>query len=516
MKNRFLEVLDSMLGGRLSSAFREAATATDDDPRATEYRRLSGSTRDLAPLSFERLQQMNFYLWQRNPMARRMLKILVDFCIGDDFAVKVKVKQRVKDGPDKDTGRPDVQKIWDDFAKDPVNNLEDDLPLFAQDLFMNGELILNTIANVTENTDGTVTGDGTVRLGYIDPMNVKESVPDPMNVRQIVTIKVRPKDSADLIPLQVIRIDTNAKSPTFNRYIGDVFYFRINRTVNQTRGTGELSESADWLDAMDQFLFDALDGFKQRNAFFYDLTLDGYNEQQIIDHMKKVSVPRNGTIRAHNEKAHYDAVTPDLKSQDVGTALTTVQTFIVGNKGYPIMWFGSGAETNKATAGEMAIPTLRMLKAAQKILRGVVKQLALYVCQQASVANILKLDENEYVDVEVTMFDFERKDATDLGQGFTQLVQGLTVAVEKGWASDETAKKIVDGFVTRMGVEVDPDETVEDNQATQDEKKANDDANNIYPPRVKAPGYNGNDTGNQPVAPGKMNGNGKGVARAAQ
>jgi len=493
---RAARILDGMTGGAVKASFREAATAYDDDPRADEYRRLSAGKRDLNPVQYQRGQQMAFYLWQRNPLARRMIEILVDFCTGDDYAVKVKIKSRGKDGEIKDTERYDAQAIWDDFADDPVNEFDEGIPETTQDLLINGELAMPTTVNPI---------DGKVRLGYVDPGNIVEVKLDPRNVRQPIYIKAQGMDTAQDTLLKVCRIDLDPESPTYDKMIGEVLYFRINHVVNQSRGHSELLELADWLDALDQFLFDSLDGFRLRNSFFYDLQMDGLTQEQIEAEAKKITVPANGSIRVHNEKAKYDVQTPDLKAVEVERALVSFQTFVIGTKGFPAMWFGSGAETNKATAGEMSIPTMKMIRALQRTIRRIIKTVARYVFDQALIAGTLQLAENEYVDVEVTMFDPEKKDTESVGVGLSALVQAMVVAVDNGWMDPNTAKKIVDGMVTRMGVEADTDKKVEDlldeKKQTQDDQTARDAYAGVDPAQAFGGKGNGKPPINQPADP---------------
>jgi hypothetical protein len=473
----FANLLDRVSRGAVRSHFMAGATAFDNDPRADEYRRLTGAKRDLPPLAFDRAMLLSFEMWKRNPIAKKLIEIFVDFCLGDEFAVKVKIKKRTNAGQDIDTKRLDAQKLWEDFEADPVNNLREDMPQFIQDLFLNGELVLPVKVNLVENADGTYTGDGSVRIGYIDPLNVKEVVPAAGNVRLIEIVKVQGLSSTQLTPLKVVNIDLDPNSRTYQKRVGEVFYFRINRVVNQTRGHGIIVDLLDWLDAFDQFLFDSLEGVRLRNSFFYDLELKGLNEEQLKAKAQEITPPRNGSIRIHNENARYQVHSPDLKTQDIEKGMLTFMTFIVGSKGFPLMWFGHGGDTNKATASEMAKPTLRMLQRMQTNVRKIVKTLAYFVTDQAVLAGQLKLAEDEYIDCEVSMVDLTQQDESEVTVAFRELVTGLTYAVDKGWVSEETAKKLVDGWMLRkFGVEVDPNETIDGNL----DELAKGDAEAIY------------------------------------
>lgn len=471
---RMLDALNILSGGKALEHFRGAAMVVDDSERSqSEFRRITNTTRDMTPMSYDKAQKLSFAAWQRNPLAKRIIEILVDFCTGDDFAVNVRIKREVKGGPDVDTKREDGQKIWDDFAEHPVNKIYEDLPMFVQDLFLNGELLLPTAVTSVRPVDGGELGDGSVQIGYIDPANIREVVTRPKNIRVVESVILQ-DNAGNKFPVKVVNVDENPFSPTYGKRVGEALYWRVNRVVNQTRGHGELVELLDWLDALDQFLFDALMGFRVRNNFFWDVTVAGATQPQVDAYAKSVTPPQTGRVRVHNDKVTYEGKAPDLGSMEVEKALLSLQTFVVGTKGYPIMWFGSGAETNKATAGEMGVPTMRMLKAAQSNVKKFISYMAYYVLDQAQIAGTLKLAEGEYVDVQVNMFDFERADAAMLGAGFQQMVAALQGTVDNGWVSAETAKRVVDGLLMRMGVEPDESETVDQNLEDVNQRKAED------------------------------------------
>jgi len=446
---------------QLREHYVAAATAYDDDPRASEYRRLTSQKRDLPPLQYDRALQLSFSVFQRNPLASRIIQTLVDFCFGDEFNVKIR-KMTKSDEGDKDMQDPEPQRIWDKFYGDPMNNLEYDLKLFGQDFLINGELLIPPFVS-TEN--------GSVTLGYFDPLNVDQVVVNPKNIREVQKVMMRVGETGEKIPYTVVHHDNDIGSPSFGHMVGELFYWRLNHVTNQTRGQGHLVKLLDWLDSLDQFFFDALEGFRQRNAFMWDVTMQGATEQEIKEAQKNLRPPRPGTARAHNDKVTWSILTPDLKAIDIKTALLAVEGFIVGADAFPLHCFGSGEDANRATSEAMATPTMRMLKAVQRSMKRVVKEMAQYVIDQAVIAGMLTVKEDEYIDCQVNMFDFERRDSAVIGVGMVQVVNALTIAKDQGWLGDDTAKRICDGFVGRLGVETDPNETVEQIKAKNQQQK---------------------------------------------
>ena len=321
--------------------------------------------------------------------------------------------------------------------------------------------------------------NGKVRLGYMDPAYIREVKAVPKNSREIDMLTlVFPGDTKEE-PLKVIRYDDAPNSPTFGKLAGDAFFFRINYVTTQTRGHSELTQHLDWIDAFEQFLFGVLDGFDARNTFFYDLMLEDKTEEEI----KKMDIqrPQSGEVKIHNQKATWEVKSPDLKAIDASEAVRLIRNFIVGTKGFPDHWFGEGSSVNLATAQVMSKPTIRMIKRKQEGVKIVLRTIADYVLQCAIDKNQITIEDDEYFDVEVSMFDVERQDSAIIGAAFVQVVTALKVSTSSGWVADDNAKKIIDGFIGMLGVEVDPNEKVEDIKAKNQTNQGTDALGNVPP-----------------------------------
>ena len=473
MKERIIRTIDAVTFGAFSSYFREAAALVGTD-QADEgkFRRFSRSDRDMAPMTFDKIQKSAFYQWQRYPLARRIIQILTDFAT-TDLKVTLAIMKRNEDEEDElMEDRNDAQNIWNDFFEDPVNNLENDLDVIVQDLFLNGELLLPSAVNPT---------NGSVRLGYIDPQYLREVKKDPMNARQVDKLIIQIPDSTEKKTFQVIRHDLDPNSDTEGRMIGEIIYWRLNYVIGQSRGHSELVEILDWVDALEQFLFDALEGFRFRNAFVWTVQMTGKSDKEL--EKIQFSPPRTGIVIATNEKSEWNVLAPDLKANDSAAAVKLVKNFILAGKGFPDHWFADGGDTNRATAEVMTTPTMTMLKKKQKAVMNLFKFIAQFITDQAVIHGKLKLAEGEYVDVRVSAFDFERMDAAVLASAFAQTVTGLVTATQNSWISDDTAQMVVQGLIRRLGVEP-PDESVDEIEDNRRERDANDPYKQLPPPRL--------------------------------
>lgn len=455
---RVVEAMDYLAGGSIKSHFLEGAALTgSDEADEGKFRRISGtSLRDLKPMQFVEAADKSFFLWQRNGLAQRMIQIIVDFIVYD-MDVNVKIMKRGADGKKVDTLRTEAQDLWEKFCNDPVNNFYAELPTLVQDKLLLGEICLPVVVNQF---------DGSVRYGYIDPKRVTTVLPDSSG-KQAKTVLVTIPDSSDLKPYDVIRyqfempdqaLEDQPEIAKVQPQNEQCFFFRGNRVMNQTRGHGELIQLLDWIDGLDQFMFNSLEGGAFRNAFFYTLTIQGKTEKELKE--MKIKSPTPGSVRLANEKATWDVVSPELQAADTSEFARLFKNFILGAKGIPEHWFADGGNTNLATAENMGVPVMKMLKRHQNDLKMMVKLIAMFVITRAK-EDQLKLADGEYIDVEVSMFDFERKDAAVVSTAFRDIIGSLTVAVSNNWISDEKAKQVVDGLLSRLGVEATEEETVE-------------------------------------------------------
>jgi hypothetical protein len=459
IRNAIIRSLDYLSFGALSGYFREAAIVGSDQTTEELFRSFTAKKRDLKPLQFRQQQEMAFYQWQRYMLPKRIISIMLDYTVGDELNVNLKIMKRVRDDEDIDTEREDAQKVWDDFFEDPINDGERDLIKMLESLLISGELVLPTFV-----TPGT----GAVRLGFIDPGNIERVIVDPLDQRNVREIIVKPQNSTSEIPLRVVQYDSEPKSETYGRLNGQVIYWRINNLLSQTRGQSELIRILDWTDALEQFLFDALDGFALRNAFVWDLELAGKTEEQIK--AMNIPAPKTGTTFAHNEKVKLEAVTPSLNSVDIKEGAEIVMDYIAGGIGIPKTWFSKGEGANRAIAQEMNKPVMRMLKRKQLEIKLLIKHLVKYITDQAILAGALKMADDEYVDVEISAFDFDKEEVSVTSQAFVQIVTAMKVALSERWISDEDARRTVAILMRKLGIDIieGGDDDDESNKKTRD------------------------------------------------
>jgi hypothetical protein len=212
----------------------------DIDSDSNLYRRLSQrKTRDLEPYTRDRMLKMVYYLWVQNPMARSIVEFKKDYVVGRGLEFKAKDDR--------------VQEVLRAHWNDGINRWGRRQHRTVRELFMWGEQIWPVF--VQEHT-------GRVRLGTIDPAQVKEVVVDPLNVEIPIGVKIRGdavkreyKLKTALALFDESDLSDEAVKLRAGMTDGQCFYFSINKLSNSTRGLSDLIQVVDVIDMYDECQF---------------------------------------------------------------------------------------------------------------------------------------------------------------------------------------------------------------------------------------------------------------------
>src|SRR5581483_4573745 len=250
---------------------------------ARYWRRITQSASDLSPLTQERQAQIALHLFDRNPLAKRILEVVKDYVIGE--------------GIDVDTGDEALRKQIDRFWNDGQNDMDRRVHVLTTELGLYGEQALAVFVN---------DGSGAVRVVSIDPRSIVAVLPTPGNPDVAYAIGLQAKNAVDDTHyLKVIREDDKPDSPTFGELVGAAldeplrlsetqtaqyyqpaglapgvrlvgcFYVAVNKVQSATRGRSDLLCIADFLDLYDRLIFDEAERMSMLRAFVWDVTVKG-------------------------------------------------------------------------------------------------------------------------------------------------------------------------------------------------------------------------------------------------
>lgn len=491
-----------------TARLRGAAAAWDE--RLEGYRRITKEgSRGLADIDQDRMINESSDLWMTNPLAKRFIEVMKDFMIGGGITYAV---------GEVSEGKPDdeMKKVLDSFWWESDNNWDLKGEQRVRELGLFGELFLP--AWVSPQT-------GAVRIGYIDPKDVKKVNLNKLNkeVVESVTLKLDGRDGKE-ITIPVINRDRGnvqgqealkrakaavkreytkgkrkkegqrlteqelkqKKFDTHGRLVGDqskvgdkfpvgIFYFSVNRLMNQDRGISDLWVVSDWVDAYDKLVFNLLDREALLNAFVWDIECEDFNDDQCEEKELKLDEkpPTPGSYRVHNQKEKWKAITPELKAKDASEAAKLVRLMVSVGTGLPEFWFSLGEDVNRSTAEKMETPAFGMMEQRQKYIKYMLEYMLDFAIDQAYLAGYLKFkgDEDEVArreGVSIKMPNLSKADEDKLSDVLSKVTTALTIGEGNDWIDKADAAEVFVSLVSQFGVDVSPkevEETVEQQTA---------------------------------------------------
>lgn len=418
------------------------------DPDDGLYRRLTTGVRmhhrDLTPLQQERMLEIAWFLFEQNPLAKRLITLTSDLVTGGGITVNAEDAR--------------IQAVVDKVWTGRINQLQTRAREFHNALGITGELVLPVAVNPI---------NGGLQLGYLDPAQVEAVIPLPGNI--LVPMAVRLKSDrmgggGDARELQIVR-----ENPATGRLEGECFYLGINKLPNSLRGRSDLLAYADWIDMYDQFMLSEVERIHLQSSFVWDYKIEGADQAKIKERLAALPTPRPGQVFGHNEKETLEARTPDLKAVDRSAAGRMMLTHIIGSFGFPLTYFGFTDSNNATIQGQNDI-MLRTPESRQHEYRGFLETIVRFAIQQATHRNpVLFQDAKD--GFQVRMPEIQAKDVSRVGQIFSQVVSALDTAMQNKTASRQLAVTVTVGLLKHLGIDADPATVIEQADADAEERQ---------------------------------------------
>jgi hypothetical protein len=424
MKNILSGIQEIFKRKRADNRIAEASYIDADDHK---YKRLSvnyanSNENELLDSVRSRMYKVVYDLNMKNPFAKRIIEITRDFAVGD--------------GLQYDCDNREIKQVIDKFWNNPLNNFDIEISKIVYDLGLWGEICLKMNVNPL---------NGFVTVSYLDPTRIKEIIVNKNNIKDIESIIFYSEDRLSEIKYKAIRENGQGLLE------GDVFYFRINNLMNQVRGVSDLLSLVDWLDALDQFLFNSIERNALLNSFIYQFEWIGMNREEVIEQKRQFGKVKPGSILHTNENVKIHAITPSLNASDTTELARMIKNFILGSAGFPEHWFAEGGYTNMATAKEMGLPTFQKLKERQSLVLKIINDLIRFQVDQAYKYGRLNFDLNNRPKITIRNIDVKESGMSDFTNSLVHLVNFVKSAINGDLIDKETGRKIIQSTLDLNG-----------------------------------------------------------------
>lgn len=415
-------------------AFREGISSYSVDPDDYLYRKLGSKTdHDLTPIEHEKHQKIAKYLYDTNPVCKRMVNMQAEYVVGEGWKVQSEDKE--------------LEDLLLKFWHNPVHDLDRNLIEFVKELAIFGEQCYRMFVNQY---------NGACEIGYIDPTLIA-SVKLAENPLLVDTVFIRTPGSTEPMPLEGVKTSQlpamSKEGSPLEVVSGDTFFFKINGLLTATRGRSDYITIFDLADLYDQFIFSRADRSIIGNNVVHDITVENGSPTDCDEWAKKFSNIYPNRAVAHNEKIKYEIKNPNLRAEDASFDDRTICNYILGSWGFPEHFYGSGGSTNRATAMEMHEPVVRKLKTRQLMVKAMLHRQLDFVIYQARAAGYYKGKGAEY---EIVFPEVSYKDMQRSGLTMMYLAQSLAIAVENQWITQMSAAEIYAKVASGFGPDIPP------------------------------------------------------------
>jgi len=428
--------------------------------RLTESARFVPAASDVVAYSYagalhyleqEKMIALATQLYSQNPLAHRIIEVITDFCVGDSITWE--------------TDDENLRDVLDEFWDHPRNELDNSQYQRVSELLLYGEQCYPVFVNPMS---------GLVQLGSVHPAFIKQTVLDPDHYNFVIGVEVN-NSAVSTTTYRTIFLDDertflNDKALEMREEMtGDCFYFAINRlslpmVANgygersyQNRGRSELLPLIDRLGMLDDLNYLNLDRIQILLSVIYDITVNQGTPKDIQRVTDEFGLPSGPAVRVHDEKMSIDVKTPNLGASETSTLFKTLQDEILGGVGLPSHWVGEG-QANRASAMSMELPTLKKLKAKQRIVAGMFRKIIDYQVLEASNAGRVDTDATYSLNVPA----ITRKDLITIGDALNKGVGNLEKAVQSRWITNRAAGEVFREIASGYGIELKEPEDVGD------------------------------------------------------
>ncbi|HEV3309851.1 MAG TPA: phage portal protein [Chloroflexota bacterium] len=407
------------------------------------WRRLSDNwyQKDVVPSTYLEIHNQVFEAWNANPLANYIVEMGVNFVLGDGIQLTAANRK--------------VQKVIDAFWNDPDNHMDLRIYELCTELSLYGEIFVRFFVNEF---------NGDVKIITIDPSMVDQIESDPENIEHEIRIHRRPIGPSATIPGQPAMpspLEQKNFEGVWLSVPDEVMHFAINKVSNAKRGKSDLATLLPWLRRYKDWLIDRVRINKYKAAFLWDITLNGADGRTIENKMQEYSrPPEPGSIVVHNENESWAAVQPKIDAGDVAEDGRAVKLMVAMGAGIPEHYLASGENSNRATATEMALPTVKKFKRRQDYFGHILRAILARAIAEKQARGLLPAGID--TTVSFTFPDIDTDDNLALGQAGFATAQALQIAKANGWVSDETAAMLL---FQAMGLDVDAAAEVQAAQA---------------------------------------------------
>lgn len=397
-----------------------------------------GSGRDLPPYQRVQAVRKSRYEYDKSPIYGGVLDRFIDFVLGDGIVIKAKSEQ---------------VDLW--LQKQLERGWYGRERRHVEALFVDGERLL-VVRAPSRGDSGPI---GEVRIGTMDVLEIQKEIVNLLDQEDLIALQVRTDRGGDLT-LPLVRDDGDvAPANVLPSHVKErpMWVLGAFLRVNQrgVRGIPALLRTLDHASDLDNLVANLVAQLEYvrrlwlhaKVAMSDDTGTDGKPGKfaKLAADIKAWATSwQNGEVLVTSggkEGVVVDTVAPKMELADAKALYDVVLEMCLGGHGIPKMWFGSGGETNRATAAEQGTPIFRAIQSRQAEVRAGVESMVRAVLTMGQAAGVAGVTAD--AEVEVTMATVATRDSERDVREIAALGATLAIAVDRGAITEQEAAQIL-------------------------------------------------------------------------
>jgi hypothetical protein len=425
-----LAVARLIAGDQLPAALGPVSVRVDDAPAdGAGWQSFTGGIHDRDASEIQQLYADALTAWRKNPLAKRIIDTITDYCLGDGMAPSA----------------PGAMGTFlDRWWNHEHNHMDLRLPELSDELSRAGDLFLTLHRNPADG------------LSYVRPI--------PKD--RILHIETLANDWETEIAYY------EAPSPSGGEGRGEggyeprrwlspnhpaaaegdavMVHYSVNRVVGALMGESDLATLIPWLLRYSRMLEDRVRLHWAARAFLWIVSVPSNLVPAKQEQYR--AAPESGSVIIKDSQEEWTAVSPDLKGFDAQFDLRAVRMMIDAGSGLPPHWRGEGVDVNLATATAMERAASRHLRRRQLALRFVVQDLGHIAYTRAwDIAKVRARPNREAIAVPTT--DLDRSDNRDLANAAATIATATEALARQLPGAPPTLRRHILDLVLRFAGE---------------------------------------------------------------
>lgn len=292
--------------------------------------------------------------YHHHPIAKRLVRLIEQFTLGRGFSTRAFYRDA---GDDKR-----AQAVWDRFEK--ANALQERIRRVENELVLYGEQFLRYTEDLHRKT---------LIVRQMDPSTVWEIVTAPDDIEHVYYYHTQWSTPFQLYAKHGIQSVRYIIRQVLAR---EVDHFKINSTSSEKRGRSELFVVIGWLKRLKDFLNDRVVLNRVRALFFYDLTVQGTEDD--VNRVKEAisTLPDVGSMFFHNDRVTLTPVQSTVRAADSAEDWRALMKMIGLGFGTSEQYLGLADTVTRASALVATEPDAKNFEMYQSKVEAILMRMA--------------------------------------------------------------------------------------------------------------------------------------------